>query len=426
MDISVIGAGVVGCATAVGFTIRGHNVHLVECNPNRISAIREGVWKSVEPNLGRHMKSLIEQGQLELSERFDIRCHPEIIFICVGTPTSPDGHTDSSYMLEVIKDVVDNYSGTRMPLIAVRSTTPPGTISNILVPYFKKLQKGTNAEPMHIASNPEFLREGSALSDFLNPKRIVIGVDNDEDSQTLRRIYTDFNALIVEVPISTAEMIKSSSNAFLATKISFINEIGILCKHLGIDTYEVAKGLGYDTRIGSQYLEAGLGFGGSCIPKDLRALIHLYEESGIASSLLSSVQEVNKNQIQILENMIVERYGPLKKKQIAILGLSFKPGTDTVIESPVLSLIDILLNQEAIIMVHDPMAMENARDILGSRVKYSSTLHEAVQEADLVIITTGWNEYGNSEIFKGKHVIDTRRVIKERKIPEGKYEGFLW
>jgi UDPglucose 6-dehydrogenase len=270
------------------------------------------------------------------------------------------------------------------------------------------------------------LREGFALNDFLHPNRIVLGVDCSQDSLTLKQVYEGIEAPIIEVPISTAEMIKSASNAFLATKISFINEIGRLCKQLDIDTYEVARGLGYDERIGNQYLDAGLGFGGSCIPKDLRALIHLYSENKIDSPLLSSVLKVNETQAQVLAEMIETKYGTLKQKRIAVLGLSFKPGTDTVMESPSINLIHLLLDRGALISVHDPEAMAKARDVLGAIVDYIDNLHEAIHTADLVIIATSWKEYSDSHLYQGKAVIDARRAIDDLMIPEGTYEGLAW
>jgi UDPglucose 6-dehydrogenase len=426
LEVSVVGAGVVGCATAVGLATKGHDVHLVERDKSRLSAIKNGKWKPTEPNLGITLKAMIDSRQLTASSRLDLQKKTDVLFICVGTPSSKDGVSDLSFLQLAIDDVIQLSNEEYSPLISVRSTTPPGTLKSIQKYYSNDHRQNNRSTRVRIASNPEFLREGFALNDFLHPNRIVLGVDCSQDSLTLKQVYEGIEAPIIEVPISTAEMIKSASNAFLATKISFINEIGRLCKQLDIDTYEVARGLGYDERIGNQYLDAGLGFGGSCIPKDLRALIHLYSENKIDSPLLSSVLKVNETQAQVLAEMIETKYGTLKQKRIAVLGLSFKPGTDTVMESPSINLIHLLLDRGALISVHDPEAMAKARDVLGAIVDYIDNLHEAIHTADLVIIATSWKEYSDSHLYQGKAVIDARRAIDDLMIPEGTYEGLAW
>jgi UDPglucose 6-dehydrogenase len=419
LEISIIGAGVVGCVTAVGLASQGHTVHLIESDSLKVSAINIGKWKPTEPNLGNNLKAMIETKQLTISSSYDGQKKPEVVFVCVGTPSSNEGVCDLSYLYEAIREVIQCSDDQYSPLIAVRSTTPPGTLSSILEHYAHVFQQRKSSIRMRIASNPEFLREGTALNDFLHPNRIVFGVESKQDSRILEQVYEGFEAPIIEVSISTAEMIKSASNAFLATRISFINEIGKMCKQLGIDTYEVARGLGYDERIGNQYLEAGLGFGGSCLPKDLRALIQLYTKYNLSSPLLSSVQEVNENQIQILANLAEMRCGILKRKRIVILGLSFKPGTDTIIESPSISLVQLLLNKGARITVHDPKAMKRTREVLGEQVEYADTPHEATHNADLVIIATRWKEYTNPYLYQEK-------VVIELNIPKGIYEGLAW
>lgn len=426
MEISVVGAGVVGCATAVGLANQGHTMYLIERDRSKVSAILEGRWKSTEPDFVDNLKSTIKTERLTVSSEFNCQRKPEVVFVCVGTPSTNDGVSELSFLYEAIDDIVQCCDGLCSPLIAVRSTTPPGTLNTVAEHYRESLQQQDSSMRMRIASNPEFLREGDALNDFLHPNRILIGTDSKQDSMILKQVYQRIMAPIIEVSISTAEMIKSASNAFLATRVSFINEIGKLCKQLGIDTYEVARGLGYDGRIGNQYLDAGLGFGGSCIPKDLRALIHLYAEHNLSSPLLSSVQEVNESQVQMLANLVEMRYAPLKRKRITILGLSFKPGTDTVIESPSISLIQLLLKKGATIIVHDPKAMEKAREVLGEQVEYADTSRDAIHEGDFVIIATKWNEYTNPSLYQEKVVIDARRAIDGLDIPKGIYEGLAW
>ena len=265
-----------------------------------------------------------------------------------------------------------------------------------------------------MAMNPEFLQEGIALHGFFNPDRIIIGEYDRRAGDILQELYNDFSSPILRTNIITAEMIKYASNAFLAAKISFINEIGNICKKLGIDVYEVAKGMGYDPRIGNKFLEAGLGFGGSCLPKDIRALISAAKALDYEPRLLEAILDVNKKQPLRIVKLAKAKMGRLMGKRVAILGVAFKPNTDDIRESPAITVIEELLKEGATLIIYDPKALKKAKMLFRERVLYSSTAKRAIDKSDCVLIITAWDEFKDKELYKGKVVIDGRRTLLGR------------
>ena len=312
------------------------------------------------------------------------------------------------------------------PLVVVKSTVIPGTTEGVVIPLLEENSGARAGMDFPVAVNPEFLREGKAITDFLNPDRIVIGELDKESGDILHELYKDFTAPILRLDLKTAEMIKYASNAFLATKISFINEIGNVCKKMGIDIYRVAEGMGLDPRISPHFLNAGIGFGGSCLPKDIKALIATAKGLGYQPALLESVIRINDEQPLRLVDLAQKKVGALSQKKAAILGLAFKPGTDDIREAPSLKIVKELLRRKAIVKVYDPAAMERVEAIFGSAIEYADSAREAVSDADMVFILTEWDEFKNPALYRGKKVFDGRRTLSPGEEENWACEGICW
>jgi UDPglucose 6-dehydrogenase len=411
--ISVIGLGVVGLTTAVGFALKGHKVIGVDIDEEKVRQVNKRICPTYEPGLARAIKNV----EITATTDHGAALEADISFICGGTPSKPDGSIDLFYidtparqLAEVLKAKKDRH------VVVVRSTVVPGTTEGVIVPLF------TDSGEVAICANPEFLREGTAIEDFLAPDRIVIGENDRAAGDILCKLYGNgFRSPIYRTGIKTAEMIKYASNTFLATRVSFINEIGNICKELGIDVYEVARGMGYDKRIGSEYLSAGIGFGGFCLPKDIAALIAKSRELGHRARILEEVSNLNKEQPLRLLKLLKKHVPSLKSKTIGILGLAFKPGTDDVRSSKAIEIIQALLEEGARVVAYDPRAIANFMRLFPSEIEFASP--EKVLDADAILILTEWDEF-NSLDYKGKIVIDGRRIAKakEAKI----YEGVCW
>ncbi len=359
----------------------------------------------------------------------------EISFICVGTPPNPDGSQDMGYIKSAAKDlsnalhstVTRNYVpldiGKNMPYghtVVVKSTVVPGTTENIVIPALEEHGKKAGKD-FGVCMNPEFLKEGTAVADFMNPDRIVIGEYNKESGDVLAELYKDFKCPILRTDLKTAEMIKYASNAFLATKISFMNEIGNICKALGIDVYDVARGMGYDGRIGNKFLNAGIGFGGSCFPKDVNALVAKSKDIGYEPEILEHVLKLNDEQPLRIVSLLKKHIPTLKGSTVGVLGLSFKPDTDDIRESRAIPIVNALLKEGASIKAYDPKAMDNFRKLF-PQVGYVAP--EDVLSSDAVLILTEWKEFDELD-YKGKTVIDGRRIIRAKKEADV-YEGICW
>jgi len=349
-------------------------------------------------------------------------------FICVDTLSRSDGGIDLSHVRDSAREIGRVLAKVRSyHLVVVKSTVVPGTTEGTIIPTLEKYSSKKVGRDFGVATNPEFLQEGKALHCFLNPVRIIIGEHDRRAGDILQEIYQDFSAPILRTDIKTAEMIKYAANAFLATRISFINEIGNMCKKLGIDIYEVAKGVGYDPRIGNKFLDAGIGFGGSCLPKDLEALIFRAGELNYTAELLQSVSKMNKEQPLRLVEIARKRLGSLENKVVAILGLAFKPNTDDIRQAPALSIIARLLAEGATVKVYDPKAMPSAKRLLPGHIKFCDSAPDTIAGSDCVLIATEWDEFKDENLYAGKLVIDGRRTLNPEKAKQlCQYEGVCW
>jgi UDPglucose 6-dehydrogenase len=432
MNISIIGLGYVGLVTGLGFAELGCKVNFVDIDSKKIDKLNCGKSPIYEEEIDELLERNIKR--IKASLDYGTIINSDLILICVGTPSNPDGSID----LEHIESAVRNVGGvlskfsisnsksknSKKPVVVVKSTVLPGTTEDFIKPILEKSSGKKAFEDFGLAVNPEFLREGEAIYDFFNPDRIVLGVKDDFSKKALLDLYSPFDCPKLITDLKTAEMIKYASNAFLATKISFANEIGNICKKLGIDSYEVFKGVGLDHRINPSFFRAGIGFGGSCFPKDVKALISKAKEVGITPEILNATIKINEKQPIKMIELLKKHLGDLKNRRIGILGLAFKPGTDDVRESRAIVIVDRLLAEGAKIVAYDPKAMDNFRRIFGSdQIVYASSASK-VLECNAILIVTEWKEFEKLD-YKGKVVIDGRRVEKARK-EASIYEGVCW
>lgn len=386
MKLAVIGTGYVGLVTGVALSEIGHTVTCIDIDPEKVKILNQGKPTIYEPGLEDLMKKNMKEKRL-----FFTSIHKkgladaDVIYIAVGTPQRPDGAANLDYVEQAAKDIAENI--TKDVIVVIKSTVPVGTNLHIksIIEHYTKTEQAVK-----MASNPEFLREGSAVNDTFHGDRIIIGAEDQETADTLAAINAPFAMPVLKTDISSAEMIKYASNAFLATKISFINEIANICETLGANVENVAEGMGRDHRIGLDFLRAGIGYGGSCFPKDTNALVQLAGNHHHEFNLLKSVIEVNNNQQVLLLDKIRARFGSLQGKRIAVLGLAFKPHTDDLRESPALVMIPELVRQGANVIAYDPIAVENAKRQIHETIDYTTELTVALQHADCAVIITDW------------------------------------
>jgi UDPglucose 6-dehydrogenase len=414
-NIAVIGAGYVGITVGVCFASLGYKVVLIDKDRKKISALKNKKSPIFEPGL----EELLRKYYKNLSFKKNIKniISSSIVFICVGTPQDNQGRADLSAYKSVIQAIAKNL--IEYKIIVNKSTVPVGT-GNWTIKEIKKKYKGSFA----IVSNPEFLREGSAINDFLNPDRIVIGTNNSKAAKTMLSIYRQIKAPKIITDIKSAEIIKYAANAFLGTKISFINEIANICELIGADINKVAQGIGSDKRIGSKFLKAGIGYGGSCFPKDISALVKTAQDKRYTFKLLRAVISVNRKQKNRFLKKIIKTLEKNRGKKIAILGLSFKPGTDDIRKSPAIEIIKMLQKENFIIQTYDPKAMKNTMNILGEKknIIFCKNAYEAAKDADLLAITTEWPEFEKINFKKIKKlmsqsfIIDGRNQLDPKKI----------
>jgi len=428
MNISVVGAGYVGLVTAAGLAEKGHTVVCVDVDEAKLSAIQGKKSPIFEKGLDKILETVVPA---KLTASGDLRqavLDTELTFICVGTPSGDGGEVDLTHVEKVSQDLGKILAEKKdYHVIVVKSTVAPGSSEDILIPILERESGKRAGSDFGVCMNPEFLREGVAVQDFMNPDRIVIGSIDQKSGNLLESVYYGFTSPVLRVSLKTAEMIKYTSNSLLATKISFINEVGNVCKRLGVDVYDVAKGVGLDHRISPNFLAAGPGFGGSCFPKDVAALVYKARKLGVEPILLESVLEVNRRQAGKVVELI--KAGGDAGKKIAVLGLAFKPDTDDVRESPAIPIIEGLLGEGAEIVAYDPKAAENARKVLGDKVKYAASATEAISQADVILFTTEWEEFSEIDfnLLKGKVIYDTRKAVNTDLLPDGvKYEGLCW
>ncbi len=412
--ISVLGTGYVGLVTGSCFAYLGHKVICLDINEEKIKKLKKGEIPIYEPQLDRILAVAVESNNIEFTTDYDYAIkNSDFIFIAVGTPSAPDGSADLSFVSQALKTIAYYITENDFKIIVNKSTVPVGTgrWASALVAD-ELLKKGVREPEKHfcVVSNPEFLREGKAVEDFMNPDRIVIGSDNKDIALKTASLYSTLNPPMIITNLPTAEMIKYASNAFLATKISFINEMANLSEKIGADIEIVSKGMGLDKRIGPYFLKAGLGFGGSCFPKDVKALIHTSKKYSIDPTILEAVIKVNEQQkikpIEILKKANVN----LDKARVALWGLAFKPDTDDIREAASLNIISELLNYNATIYAYDPIVKDIP--IKDKRINILSDKYKALENADILILVTEWEEFKNVEFkrFKDKIVIDGRNI----------------
>lgn len=433
MKIAVIGSGYVGLVTGTCFAETGVNVTCVDNNEDKINKLKEGIIPIYEPGLDTMIARNIEKGRLEFTTNLKeslVDC--EVVFIAVGTPPDDDGSADLKYVLAVAKDIgrfMNNYM-----VVVTKSTVPIGTAVKVRNVILAELaERGMNIN-FDVASNPEFLKEGSAVEDFLKPDRIVVGLDSEEAKKYMERLYKPFllnNHPIIYMDIPSAELTKYAANAMLATRISFMNEMANLCEIVGADVNAVRRGIGSDPRIGSKFIYPGVGYGGSCFPKDVKALVKMGEEYKFPLKVMTAVDEVNTLQKSILFKKIKEHFhGNLKGKKIAVWGLSFKPNTDDMREAPALTLIGQLLSEGVKVTAYDPVAMNEGKRRLGNSIQFVEDQYEAAKEADALAVITEWTEfriinYGLLKThMKGRAIFDGRNIYDPTEMKEKGFDYY--
>jgi len=427
MNICVVGTGYVGLVTGVCFAEFGLKVTCVDKDASKIEKLNSGIMPIYEPGLEEMVKKNVKSGNITFTTDLSGAVQKAlVIFIAVGTPPRPDGSADLSYVEEVAQSIAQNMNGYKV--IVTKSTVPVGTGEKIRAIVSQSQREKADFD---LVSNPEFLREGSAIEDFMHPNRVVIGANSDQAMAIMKDLYSPL--FIIETPIvltnvESAEMIKYASNAFLATKISFINEIANICELVGADVHKVAIGMGLDNRIGSKFLHPGPGFGGSCFPKDTQAIVRIAKEHGYEFEIVKSVLEVNSRQRLKMVEKIKGVMGELGGKTIAVLGLSFKPNTDDMRDAPALVILDELIKLGAKIKAYDPVAMDEAKKVIKD-IEYCDGPYECADGADALVILTEWNQFRILDIQKLRHslkepiLFDLRNVYEPEKM---RAEGFRY
>ncbi|MED1471922.1 UDP-glucose/GDP-mannose dehydrogenase family protein [Bacillus salipaludis] len=414
MRISVVGTGYVGLVTGVCLSEIGHSVICVDIDENKLNQLRAGLSPIYEPGLDDLMKRNIQSNRLFFtSDHKEAFQNVDVIYIAVGTPEKEDGSANLFFVEQVAKSIGQNISND--VIVVTKSTVPVGT-NNWIKEVIK--ENLVNKVEVKIVSNPEFLREGSAIYDSFNGDRIVIGAEDDESANIMEKINKPFGIPVFKTDIRSAEMIKYASNAFLATKISFINEISNICEKVGANVEDVALGMGQDSRIGTQFLKAGIGYGGSCFPKDTKALVQIAGNVEYDFELLKGVINVNKKQQEILLQKLFNRFTSLEGKKIAVLGLAFKPNTDDMREAASIVITNNLLESNAHVVAYDPVAIYNAKKLLNNKIEFVENLNEALVDADAALLLTEWTEIRDidpsvfEKLMKTPIVLDGRNCFE--------------
>lgn len=426
MKICVFGAGYVGLVAAACFAESGNTVVAVDVDQAKIEGLKQGIIPIYEPGLKELVLRNQAEGRLSFTTDVPLAVKSSLInFIAVGTPPGEDGSADLQYVLAVAREIGRNMESFK--IVVDKSTVPVGTADKVRAALQEELDKRGTSLEFDVVSNPEFLKEGAAIEDFMKPDRVVIGTDNVRTAELMKELYEPFmrkhNRLIV-MDIRSAEMTKYAANAMLATRISFMNQVALLCERMGADVAAVREGIGSDSRIGYDFLFPGPGYGGSCFPKDVKALIRTAEENEYDFLLLKAVEEVNERQKQVLSHKVLQTLGdtskdrPLAGCTVACWGLSFKPRTDDMREAPAITIIENLLAQGATVRAHDPEALAEAKKQFGDRITYSTNQYDILADADVLVIITDWNEYRNPDFdrikaeLKEPFIIDGRNLYK--------------
>ncbi len=426
MKIGIIGTGYVGLVSAAGLAELGHTVIGTDAVAEKIEMASKGVAPIYEPGLEELLKKNLKSGNLSFSTDLNQTIlSSDVLFVCVNTPQREDGSADMTFVEGVSRQIAENLNAYKV--VVEKSTVPVQTSMwiNRTISLYKK-----GEADFDIASNPEFLREGSAIEDFLNPDRVIIGVETERARDILVKIYEKFKERILVTNIDTAELIKHASNSFLAMKISYINLMSEICENTEADVGLVAEGMGLDNRIGPRFLRAGLGYGGSCFPKDIKALTKIGEDLGINMSLLKEADRINTERISVFIEKIKKALWILKDKRIAVLGLSFKPETDDIREAPSLKVIKELLREGSHLRLYDPEAMENVKAVLSEespQIRYEESPYQAAEGANALLVITEWEEFSDLDLKKIKEIMDNPIIVDGRNIfdiPTMKKLGF--
>ena len=432
MNIAIVGTGYVGLVSGTCFAEMGVNVTCVDVNNEKIEKLKKGEIPIYEPGLEEMVLRNHREGRLKFTTDITTCLDDvELVFSAVGTPPDEDGSADLTYVLEVARTVGRNMN--KYLVLVTKSTVPVGTAQKVRAVIQEELDKRGVQIPFDVASNPEFLKEGAAIKDFMSPDRVVVGVDSERSKELMTKLYRPFllnNFRVIFTDIPSAEMIKYAANSMLATRISFMNDIANLCEQVGADVNMVRKGVGSDTRIGKKFLYAGCGYGGSCFPKDVKALIKPAEQNGCEMKVLKAVEEVNEKQKSILFEKLQRHYaGSLKGRTIALWGLAFKPETDDMREAPALVLIDKLTGSGCMVKVYDPIAMGECKRRIGDKVIYCKDMYDAVVDADALLLVTEWKEFRMpsfavlEKTMAGKVIVDGRNIYDKEEVAE---HGFVY
>ena len=428
MNIAIVGTGYVGLVSGACFAEMGIDVTCVDINPEKIKCLLNGEIPIYEPGLDDLVKRNVEAGRLhfttDLTTCLD---NVEVVFSAVGTPPDEDGSADLQYVLEVARTFGRNIK--KYTILVTKSTVPVGTAKKVKAVIEEELTERGEQIDFEVASNPEFLKEGAAIKDFMSPDRVVVGVESDRAKKVMERLYRPFqmnNYRLYFMDIPSAEMTKYAANAMLATRITFMNDIANLCDLVGANVDMVRKGIGADTRIGSKFLYPGCGYGGSCFPKDVKALARTAREYGYTMGVIEAVEAVNERQKEIVVKKLQDKLGTLRGKTIALWGLAFKPETDDMREAPALVVIEKLLEAGASVKVYDPVAMDECRRRIGDRVVYCKDMYDVVIDADALAVLTEWKEFRIpswsviKRVMKQSVLVDGRNIYsKDEVIAEG-------
>ena len=426
MNIAIVGTGYVGLVSGTCFAEMGAHVTCVDVDTQKIEKLKNGIMPIYEPGLEELVKRNVGFERLKFTtDLTEVLDDVEVVFSAVGTPPDEDGSADLKYVLAVARQFGQHIN--KYTILVTKSTVPVGTAKKVKAAIQEELDKRGVDVPFDVASNPEFLKEGAAIKDFMSPDRVVVGTESEKATKVMTRLYKPFlinNFRVIFMDIPSAEMTKYAANAMLATRISFMNDIANLCERVGANVDSVRKGIGTDSRIGSKFLYAGCGYGGSCFPKDVKALLHTGLDNDYHMEVIEAVERVNEKQKSIVYDKIIKTAGPVKGKTIALLGLAFKPETDDMREAPALIVIDKLLKDGATVRVFDPIAMEECKRRIGDSVTYCKDLYDTCDGADVLALMTEWRQFRMpswnviQKVMRGNVVVDGRNIYDRHELED--------
>ena len=431
VNIAIVGTGYVGLVSGTCFAEMGAHVTCVDVDAQKIQKLKDGIMPIYEPGLEELVKRNVDFERLKFTtDLTEVLDDVEVVFSAVGTPPDEDGSADLKYVLAVAKQFGQHIN--KYTILVTKSTVPVGTAKKVKAAIQAELDKRGVDVPFDVASNPEFLKEGAAIKDFMSPDRVVVGTESEKAKEVMIRLYKPFlinNFRVIFMDIPSAEMTKYAANAMLATRISFMNDIANLCERVGANVDSVRKGIGTDTRIGNKFLYAGCGYGGSCFPKDVKALLHTGLDNGYHMEVIEAVERVNEKQKSIVYDKIMKAVGDVKGKTVAVVGLAFKPETDDMREAPALVVINRLLKDGATVRVFDPVAMDECKRRIGDAVTYCKNMYDAADGADVFALMTEWRQFRMpswnviKKVMTGNIVVDGRNIYDRKELEEN---GFVY